>query len=221
MMNFDFSAVVNNSQSNIKAKLEGNAIHNVKFKGCFVRESEPNAAKPYKVIDIKFANEEGEFTHCVWAPKEEDYKDRETFGIKNPANIWNIIYLYKHLVDAVNPKLAKMFNDKEKTIDSKTWMNWDSIKKVFLESTKNCADVDVQIKLIKNKKGEAIFPYFLNYSREGNMYMSTNFIGEKLYWTDKEQQNLAKAKNTPTTPSMSDNLGMGSEDSSSDLDFNF
>ena len=221
MMDFNFGATIGKSQSSVKTKLEGNKIHNVKFEGCVVRESAPGAEKTYSVIDVKFSNEDGEFTHSIWKPKEEDYKEREVFGIKNPPAIWNTIYFLSHLIDAVNPKLSEKIKNKEKSIDI-DWRNWDQIKSLFVKATEAGKGVSTQIKLIKNKKGEAIIPYFLGVSKAGDLYMKSNFLGEKLGFTDKELQDIKKSNAQPTPVSDLEPTTMGSESNlSSGIDFDF
>lgn len=222
MMNFNFGEVANAAQSTSKPVLEGNMIHTVKFLGCEARDiagvKNPNAT--YNVLEIKFANDRGYFTHTVWEPKPEDFQDRENNGIKNPSNVKAMMQLFTHLICAVNPKLGEQLKNKEKQLTAK---DWNSLRQLMVKATESGKDKEVQIKLIKNKKGIAIFPYFSNYDRNGELYMSTNFIGNDLLWTDKELKALEKAQSTPTTPSPADDLPLsqGSEDTSSDFNWNF
>lgn len=223
MMNFNFGEVANASQSTSKPVLEGNMIHTVKFLGCEARDiaGVKDPTKTYNVLDIKFANDNGYFTHTVWEPKPDDFQDRENNGIKNPSNVKAMMQLFVHLICAVNPKLGEQIKLKEKTLSAK---DWNGLRQLMVKATDSGKDKEVQIKLIKNKKGESMFPYFSNYNRDGELYMSTNFIGEKLLWTTKEQQMITKAQSAPTTPTINDSLGGGSEDAvmpTSDLDFDF
>jgi hypothetical protein len=220
-MNFSFGETIGKSQSSVKNKLEGNKIHSVKFDGCVVRESAPGAEKSYSVIDVKFSNDEGEFVHSIWKPKEEDYKPRNAFGIENPPAIWNTIYFLSHLIDAVNPKLATAIKNKEKSIDI-DWKNWDQIKAIYTKTTDSVKGAQTQIKLIKNKKGEAIIPYFLGQRKDGDLYMKCNFLGDKLGFSSKELEAIEKSKAAPTAVNDSTPFVSGpSESKLDDLDFNF
>lgn len=222
MMNFNFGEVANAAQSTSKPVLEGNMIHTVKFLGCEARDiagkQNPNAT--YNVLEIKFSNDRGYFTHTVWEPKPEDFQDRENNGIKNPSNVKAMMQLFTHLICAVNPKLGEQLKNKEKQLTAK---DWNSLRQLMVKATESGKDKEVQIKLIKNKKGESIFPYFSNYNKSGELYMSTNFIGNDLLWTTKELKALEKAQSTPTAPSSTDDLPLsqGSEDTSNNLDWNF
>ena len=59
---------------------------------------------------------------------------------------------------------------------------------------------------IKNKKGEAIFPYFAAFTKEGVLYMKTNFIGEKVYFSSKELETIKKMESA--TPTSVDEMSM-------------
>lgn len=222
MMNFNFGEVANAAQSTSKPVLEGNMIHTVKFLGCEARDiaGVKDPTQTYNVLDIKFSNDRGYFTHTIWEPKPEDFQDRENNGIKNPSNVKAMMQLFTHLICAVNPKLGEQLKNKEKQLTAK---DWNSLRQLMVKATESGKDKEVQIKLIKNKKGESIFPYFSNYNKNGELYMSTNFIGNDLLWTTKELKALEKAQSTPTTPTPNDDLPLsqGSEDTNSDFDWNF
>jgi hypothetical protein len=224
-MNFNFSQTAGKSQ-NVAGKpdLKGNQIHTVLFKGCESKNIDKEGMT-WKLLSLNFENKDGRFQKTYFEPKDDDDKDRITVvgdqEIKNPPLNVDMIYTFKHLIDAVNPELGKQIDDGTKQIHAP---NWDMLRQFMVKATEPGKDKEVQIKLIKNKKGESMFPYFSNYNRDGELYMSTNFIGEKLLWTTKEQQMITKAQSAPTTPTINDSLGGGSEDAvmpTSDLDFDF
>lgn len=217
-MNFGFNETIGISQSGVKGKLEGNMIHEVTFDGCEARDIQgvQDPSKSYKVLDIKFSSDKGAFVDTIWEPREQDAQDRETAFGASPSNVKAMMLKFKHLIDAVNPELAAKIDSKEKTL---TAPNWDGLRKLMVKATEPGVGNKTKIKLIKNKKGEAIFPYFANYSREGRLYMSTNFIGENILWTAKELAQIEKAKNaTPTAVTNTTEFSKEAEDLSFDLD---
>lgn len=198
-MGFNFNEVLEVAAVNSVAKqLEGNTIHKVKFDGCEATDfkSKTNDAEVYKVIRVKFSNDQGVFTHTIWEPKPEDYYDQET-PYKNPSNVKSMMQLIRHLLASVNPTLLKQIEAKETTLDANTW---DGFRKNVVEATNPGIGTEVEIKLLKNKKGEAIFPaYFLQYDREGRMYFATNFIGHNLVFSNKETRKIQQQESAAPT----------------------
>jgi hypothetical protein len=198
-MNFDFESTAGVSQSSTRKPLEGNMIHDVIFDGCEARDftGTQDSSKQFHVLEIKFHNDNGYFTHTIWEPREEDLKDREgAFGMQ-PSNFKVMMYTLKHLIDAVNPELGKKIDNKEVKLSAESW---DALRKAMVENTAPGIGVSTKIKLIKNNKGEAMFPYFLNYNKEGKLYMATNFIGNGVFFTTKELDKIKKANTAQPTP---------------------
>ena len=198
-MNFDFESTAGVSQSSTRKPLEGNMIHDVIFDGCEARDftGAQDSSKQFHVLEIKFHNDNGYFTHTIWEPREEDLKDREgAFGMQ-PSNFKVMMYTLKHLIDAVNPELGKKIDNKEVKLSAESW---DALRKAMVENTTPGIGVSTKIKLIKNNKGEAMFPYFLNYNKDGKLYMTTNFIGNGVFFTTKELDKIKKANTAQPTP---------------------
>lgn len=217
-MNFGFNET---SELGVQRKqLEGNKIHEVTFDGCEMRDIQgvQDASKVFKVLDIKFSNDEGYFTDTIWEPRDNDDQDTpNSFGGFNPSNVKMMMAKFQHLIDAVNPELsAKMRlpktdpNHKDLSASS-----WDGLRKLMVEATKPGIGKKTMIKLMDrvrkdqngNERHESQFPgYFLSYNREGKQYMNTSFIGNAIYWTSKELTRIENAKKaTPTPVASTDN----------------
>ena len=97
-MNFNFNEAANISQNTSRRPLEGNQIHAVKFDGVEIKDMEGkqahNAGVIYQLLELKFSNEDGYFTHSIFAPKDEDFKDRETQYGPNPSNVKSMMLLF-------------------------------------------------------------------------------------------------------------------------------
>ena len=193
-MNFSFSEAVN-SQNNVRAQLTGDMIHEVTFDGCEARDfdSTQNPGQKFHVLEIKFSNKDGQFTHTVWEPKAADFEDRRGAFVARPSNVAVMGYLFKHWLDAVNPEASAKINKGELKMEV-TPNNWDSVRKFMVEQTEAGKGTETKIKLVKKNNGDAMFPYFLNYNREGKLYMSTNFIGNNIFFTTKELQKISRAQ---------------------------
>jgi len=219
-MNFDFESTAGVSQSSARKPLEGNMIHEVIFDGCEARDftGTQDSTKQFHVLEIKFHNEDGYFTHTIWEPREEDVKDREgAFGMQ-PSNFKVMMYTLKHLIDAVNPELGKKIDNKEVKL---TVESWEALRRFMVDNTAVGVGTTTKIKLIKNNRGEAMFPYFLNYNKEGKLYMATNFIGNGVFFTTKELDKIKKANTAKPTPAsdLSEGFTMPSS-APADDDFN-
>lgn len=205
-MNYNFNETANISQSSEKKQLEGNKIHEVTFDGCEIKDLQGrDGNQTYKVLNINFHNDEGTFTHTVWEPKESDMYDTDGMYGKQPANVKSMMLTFKHLIDAVNPSLSALIDNGTQSLNAP---NWDALRKMMVEVTSSGIGRKTKIKLEKRKNGEAAFPGFVaNYSRSGQLYMRTNFIGDNVFFTTKElnkikQQETAK----PTSVGNSDDI---------------
>lgn len=233
-MSFSFNATANASQSTIKPKLEGNNIHAVKFDGVEIKDIQgvKDPSQTYKVVVIKFSNDEGVYEHTIFEPKSSDFERTETeFTNKNgnvekipqASNVELIMLLFKHLVDAVNPTLAAKIDSGEAKIGGK---DWNELRQVLVKMTDSVKGSETNIKLIKNNKGEGIFPgFFAGITKEGKAYIKNNFIGKKLSFAAYEMSKIKNAATAKKTPMDSKPLDLGvstySGSDSSELDMNF
>lgn len=212
-MNFGFNETAEVSNSNRK-QLEGNLIHEVTFDGCEARDIQgvQDPSKVFKVLDIKFSNESGYFTDTVWEPRESDVQDTpNSFGGNNPSNVKQMMFKFQHLIDAVNPELSKLMrlpkgNPDRKELNASTW---DALRQLMVKATDPGKGTKTKIKLVNrvkkdssgNERNEAQFPsFFLSYNREGKPYMNSNFIGNGVFWTNKELTRMENAKKATPTP---------------------
>jgi len=234
-MNFSFDATAKTSQSTTKPRLAGNAIYDVQFDGCETQDIQgvKDVSQVYKVLKLKFSNEEGSFEHTIFEPKESDFERTEKSvvdksgnnqTIPQPSNVENMMLLFKHTIDAVSPKIAKDIDEGARSLGAK---NWDDLRKLICKILEPGIGTNTQIKLLKNKKGEAIFPgFFVGISKEGKAYIKNNFIGSKLAFSSYEADRITKeATAVPTKASTYgtlDDVLSGLETSKpNDLDLNF
>jgi hypothetical protein len=242
MSSFNFNETAGAAQSTSRPALKGNNIYDVTFDGIEIKDmagkKDPNAM--YNVLNIKFSNKDGWFTHTIFEPREEDGVRRETIfkddkGVENKvpqlSNNEVMMLIFKHLIDAVNPELGVLIDKGEAGTQMKITGNdphstWLSLRNVMKAATEPGIGTEVKLKLIANKKGEAIFPYFAAIDKEGKKYMKFNFIGNNVFWNAKEIAALKKvAAAKPTRVGESFDLTMSSsaptEDLGMDADMDF
>ena len=225
-MSFSFNTTAGASQSSIKPRLEGNNIHEVKFVGCEIQDIQgvKDPSQVYKVIKLKFENEEGSFEHTVFEPRQEDFvrkeneittKEGKKEKIPQTSGVENMMLLFKHVIDAVNPTIAQQIDNGTKNLGA---ANWDDLRNLVAKILDAGKGVTTTIKLLNNNKGEAIFPGFFAGLRkpdpitgESKPYIRNNFIGNKLGFSPYETSRMttmatAKPTNMSFEPEPSTDL---------------
>lgn len=230
MESFSFDATAGASQSTAKPRLLGNNIYTVKFDGCEIKDiqgvKDPTAL--YKVLSLKFSNDEGSYDHTVFEPKGDDYKrtDKE-FTNKNgniekipqASNVESLMLFLKHIIDAVNPTVAKQIDSGEKKLGAKSW---DELRNLISNILNAGKGAQTKIKLLKNKAGEATFPgFFTAVNRDGKAYIRNNFVGEKVAFTAYEIDRIKNENTAKPTDVATLDLGIEEKATDSGLDLNF
>ena len=223
--NYSFSAPTPGaSHSNVKPLFEGNDIYNVTFNGCTSKDvtGKKDETMTYKTLIISFGNEDGYFTHTVFEPKKDDFARPTTDVMGNPlkfpkpSNVETMMLLFKHLIDAVNPEVAKKIDSGELSLGANSW---DELRNKVVEFTEPAkGKVQTSIKLLKGKNG-ATFPFFTSLSREGNPYVNNNIIGNKLFFSSYEKQRITVAQNAPKTSAYDLNISDNPSTSLESLNF--
>ena len=75
-----------------------------------------------------------------------------------------------------------------------------------------------KLKLSINKKGEGCLPFFVNINKDGEAFISNNFLGETVFFSEYEVKSM-KAAPKPKAVENDDELGSTDDDLDSDLDF--
>lgn len=221
-MSFNFNITAGSSQNTAKSRLTGNEIYTVKFDGCEIVDingvKEPG--KVYKVVKLKFSNDVGYFEHSVFEPRPEDfvrgkskYTDRNTGEekeITQPSSVENMMLLFKHAIDAINPTIAKQIDDGTKQIAA---ANWEELRQFVAKILNVGKGITTQIKLVKDNKGEAKFPSYFSTLKKDSVTgdfkadIKNNFIGEKLAFTTYEATKIQNEANAAPTRIATSNRG--------------
>jgi len=227
-MSFSFDGTAGTSQSTSKSKLEVNKIHTVALESCELQEivGVKDITAVYKVLKLRFSNDDGYYEHTVFEPRPDDFKreirtvvDKKTGKenkIPQASGVESMMLLFKHIIDAFVPEVGKKIDNKEVSLGA---ANWDELRKLIKKILDRGKGKTSSIKLIKNSKGEPIFPsYFAGLTREGVAYVRNNFIGEKLAFTPYETDQFNKEASAKITPASGFNFNDGESNSSNDSD---
>ena len=136
---FNFGISKESAVRNVKPQLKPWNIYDVKFVGCEVREfaGKKNPNETYKVLDIKFENEEGYFTVTKFFPKQGDDVRREV-DAKNggkrelASNFEELMNIVKQTAEILNPEGFKKMSE----LSSK-FRSFDDVAKTLIAITDN------------------------------------------------------------------------------------
>ena len=139
----------------------------------------------------------------------------------------------RQIVDALDPAIGEAIDTDNVVVNNKKVklkdLNFDQLVKLIDILTKPCAGKEIEIKLIPQQNGFADIPGFpAKINRNGDLGISTRFIGHNLVMNQSEQKKIDAAKNAqPTNMAQTSNgsveglaeqLGIGT-DETSDLPF--
>ena len=160
-MAYSFNTTANSSQSSIKPRLKGNNIHDVQFDGCEIVDIQgvKNPGEVYKVLKLKFSNDEGTYEHTIFEPRESDfarteskYTDKKTGedkGIPQASGVESMMLFFKHAIDAINPTVAKAIDGGTQNLGAKDWNDLRVIVQKILDAGKG-SKFQIKLLLIKN-----------------------------------------------------------------------
>jgi len=230
-MSFSFNTTAGASQSTAKPRLPGNNIYDVKFDGCEIQDivGVKDPTMTYKVLKLKFSNDDGSFEHTVFEPRAEDFDRREseftnkqgkTEKIPQASNVESMMLLFKHAIDSIHPQTAKEIDAKTKSL---TAGNWEDLRKLVVQILDKGKGVATKIKLLKNSKtGEATFPgFFTGLTKEGVPYVKNNFIGAKIAFSTYELQRISNEATAKPTKATEFALAAPEAESQEGLDLTF
>jgi hypothetical protein len=186
-------------------------IHNVKFMGCELREgvSKNDPSKGWKCLDVKFENEDGYYNVSLWAPKDGDDERRE-YDSKNggkvifPSNFEVLMAMIKQTAQVLNPE---GFEKMQKA--SSKFRGFDDIANALIQITDKVKGTETMLKLTgttRDGKVVATVPRIVGINKQGDAFISDNYIGNKLFFSDYEETQRSKYLNAKPTEMPNDPL---------------
>ena len=203
-MAFNFGISTESAVRNSRRSLAPWGIYDVKFVGCEVREfaGKKDPSQSYKVLDIKFENEDGYFNVTNFFPKEGDdvrrtYEGKNGGTVELPSNLETLMAVVAQTAQVLNPSgYEKMQKASGK------FKSFDDVAKALIQITDSCKGTETKLKLIgKNRNGKVVadIPRLLGINKQGEKFVADNYIGSKLFFTDYEEtQRVNYTKATPT-----------------------
>lgn len=203
-MNFGFSSA--SAVRNTRRPLAPWGIYKVKFTGAEIAtfKGSKDPSVEYKVLRFNFENEDGYYSESLFFPKEGDDVDREyenNGGImKFPSNFKVTMSTVKQTLQVLSPKGWEAVQKA-----SAKFKSFDDVANAAIKVLDKVKGTETEIKLVgRVSKGKIVakIPTIIRYNKDGELYVSDNYIGTKLYFTDYEEGERNKYLNAkPTTPS--------------------
>lgn len=201
---FNFGISKESAVKTVKPQLKPWDIYDVTFLGCEVREfagkKDPNLV--YKVLDIKFENEEGYFTVTKFFPKQGDDVRREV-DAKNggkrqlASNFEELMNIVKQTVEVLSPegfkKLAEL---------SPKFKSFDDVAKTMIAITDKVKGTKTKIKLIGRNRDNRVVAEIPNITSvfDNVATITDNYIGNRLFFSNYEEtQRSAYLNSKPTS----------------------
>lgn len=165
-------------------------IHNVIFKGLDKIEGSDS-------MEFRFESVDGTAIHNerVFSPRSSE-RTVSQYGT-NPSEFEQFMCKIKQIIAALNPELAKQIDEKGESFGAPDFTSFVKLLKKYLDSK---VGTQTQIKLLPTTGSFVAFPAFPGrLSKEGDLYMTTKFIGEDLTLTAKETSLVEAAQNAKPT----------------------
>ena len=203
-LNFGFSSA--SAVRNTRRPLAPWGIYKVKFTGAEIAvfKGSKDPSVEYKVLRFNFENEDGYYSESLFFPKEGDDVDREYENnggtMKFPSNFKVTMSTVKQTLQVLSPKGWEAVQKA-----SAKFKSFDDVANAAIKVLDKVKGTETEIKLVgRVSKGKVVakIPTIIRYNKEGELYVSDNYIGTKLYFTDYEEGERNKYLNAkPTTPS--------------------
>ena len=200
---FNFGISKESAVRTVRPQLKPWNIYDVKFMGCEIREfagkKDPNTT--YKVLDIKFENEDGYFTVTKFFPKEGD-EVRRVLDAKNggkrelASNFEELMNIVKQTAEVLTPEGFKKMSEA-----SAKFKSFDDVAKALITVTDKVKGCDTKIKLIGRTRDNRVVAEIPNITSvfDGVATITDNYIGNKLFFSDYEEGKRAEYLNSKPT----------------------
>lgn len=164
-------------------------IHDVIFKGLDKIEGAES-------MEIRFESADGAIhNERVFSPRSSE-RTMSQFGT-NPSESEQFMCKIKQVISALDPDLAKKIDEKGETFAAPDFASFVKLLKKYLDPK---IGTETQIKLLPTSGNYVGFPaYPARINKDGDLYMTTKFIGSDLVLTPKETTLVEAAKNAKPT----------------------
>lgn len=213
---------LNNVNGTAVVRLKAWGIYDVVFKGIDLMKGTNKEGNAWKAMKIKFSGDEGIFEPMVFCPgdKGDERRTGETGGKKweLPSALEQLQYTVSHVMTNLAPEMMEKFS---KAVTGLTLPDdFEKLVETMNKALSKAVNKKTKLKLVGDSKGYAALPSFVNINKDGEAYISNNWLGETVAFSDYEVKKMNEQKNAKPTAVKdnaedTDNVEAGNED----LDF--
>ena len=212
MSEFNFgSLATTQATSSTQQRLKPWGIYPVKFAGArkevIQGRKDPNAT--YEILKVRFEGEDGYYEESIFYPKAGDekrpvYKSADGHDYEGASSFERTMTFIAQVAEVLNPEGFK----KMQAASSK-FKSFDDVVTAFIKITDPVKGKETNLKLVgreRDNRIEPTLPKFVAVNKEGEKFTCDNFIGDKLFFSDREEKRRAEYANAkPTAMSGSNN----------------
>lgn len=184
-----------NTKGTAIVRLKAWNIYDVVFKGLEYTQGTNKEGNIWKAMKIKFSGEEGIFEPLVFCPGEggDERVTGETGGKKweLPSGIETLKFTIAHLLENLAPEYIEKFSKVSVTLPDE----FDKLVEILNKALAKAVNKQTKLKLIGNNKGYASLPNFISINKEGEAYISNNWLGDTVAFSDYEIKKMNEQKN--------------------------
>lgn len=204
MLDFSINSSVSAVSNSIK-QLAPFAIYDVKYEKSEIVEfdGKKDPGQHYKTLRVRFSNADGYYEETIFFPTPSDGEPKEyerPDGTKQkfPSNWDRIKFFMAQVMTVLNPEGYKKFCEA-----SSKFKDFEMMANAFIKVLEPAMGKETKLKLMgrtdESGNVHATLPKFLSYNRDGQLYISTNFIGDRVFFSTYEEGQVQKFKNAKPT----------------------
>lgn len=204
MLDFSVDSSVSVVSSSLK-QLDPYAIHTVKYveskTDSFQGKSDPT--RTFNVLRVRFSNEDGYYEETIFFPTPQDAERRKFENsdgtTREVASNWERTkFFMAQVMEILNPDGYKKF-----CAASSQFKSFDDMAAAFIKVLTPAVGKETKLKLMgrtdANGNVRPCLPNFVGVNREGKAFVSTNFIGDRVFFTTYEEGKVQQFKNAKPT----------------------
>ena len=192
---------LNNVKGTAVVRLKSWGIYDVVLSGIEVAKGTTKEGKEWKAMKIKFVGDDGIFETMVFCPGENgaDRPNGESNGKKweLPSALEQLQFTVAHLVTNLAPEMLEKFS---KVVTGLSLPDdFEKLVEILNKVLSKSLGKKTKLKLVGDKKNYAALPNFVSINKDGDTFISNNWLGDTVAFSDYECKKMNEQKNAKPT----------------------
>lgn len=205
-MAFNFGSLASTEAvSNKQPMLEPWGIYDVKFAGATkdTVQGVKDPSQTYQILRIKFENADGYYEQSLFYPKDGDdkrptYTAADGHEYQGASSFERTMSFIAQVASVLNPEGYK----KMQAASSK-FKSFDNVADAFIKIMTPVIGKETKLKVCGRNVDGRVLPTigkFLGVNKKGELFVSDNFIGNRVFFSSYETKRMNEYKNAKPTP---------------------